>query len=52
MYEWCEGRKAPKQWKDAFTKTAPETVTEIDKAKENILAVSQRTKNVKKGKKN
>ena len=36
MYEWYEGRKAPKIWRDALANSAPLSMTASDLAKEHF----------------
>ena len=36
MYEWYEGRKAPKIWRDALANSAPLSITASDLAKEHF----------------
>ena len=37
MYEWYEGRKAPKIWRDALENAAPVSMTASDLAKEHFI---------------
>lgn len=41
MYEWYEGRNAPKQWSSALENTAPQTMKPSDSVKEMLSTVSQ-----------
>ena len=34
VYPWCVGGIALKEWRDKLARTAPESYTEVDKAKE------------------
>ena len=37
IYEWFGGRIAPKSWREALARTAPQTMTAVETEKEGFL---------------
>ena len=37
VYEWFAGKKAPKEWVERMARSAPETRSEMEAARENFL---------------